>query len=90
MKRFSFWRLVGSIHQFFSHEMLIDLSSGNRRDVLINKYAIAIIATKLAVDPDRLFVNATQLAQEEASGELRALRREQVAIHPTTKKRTHD
>ena len=82
MKRFSFWRLVGSIHQFFSHEMLIDLSSGNRRDVLINKYAIAIIATKLAVDPDRLFVNATQLAEKEVSAELKALMTEQEAMRP--------
>ena len=82
MKRFSFWRLMSSIHEFFSHEMLIDLSSANRRDVLINKYAIAIIATKLAVDPDRLFVNATQLAEKEVSAELKALKTEQEAMRP--------
>ena len=82
MKRFSFWRLVGSIHQFFSHEMLIDLSSGNRRDVLINKYAIAIIAKNIGVDPDRLFARALQLAEEEVSAELKVLMIEQEAMRP--------
>ena len=82
MKRFSFWRMMSSIHEFFSHEMLIELSSDNRRDILINKYAIAIIATKFDVYPDRLFVNATKLAEKEISAELSALRIEQ-EMHPT-------
>jgi hypothetical protein len=82
MKTFSIWRLVVSIHEFFSHDMLLNLASANRRDVLINKYAIAIIAKNIGADPDRLFARATQLAQEEVSGELTSLRIEQ-EMHPT-------